>query len=1017
MKKRFQKLAAGLALLAAAGIAAAYIGLPHFLKPRIEKRLEQFLGAQVAIESLSVGIFTGARMERLSIRPPGGEKRSKAPVSLSDVGVDHCLTDLISGKYRVTRVHIRSFSALVDQKVLDWALGLRIHPKPPLQFPRIELAEGRLRFDLPVLAREVPISDLRFSAWQSDAKRVSAMLGFASNGNTVQLQCGIVPGNGFIESDVHIAGFDLSALPEIDTDVFPFDPAKLDLEGSLTGSFSAHLPSRLNEQTGFSGQVSLNGLAGKYAGLPFCFENGTANVSLSNHSLTFRNGAVNVAGGSIEVPAAGMTFGKNGIDRCWLRADVRDFDMAELNRPALLKRLPESYRPEIKSGTMSAGLRARWSSKTGLEYGGDVMVHDIAGALAGELPAFRGLNAELSFDSSGEVQIRQAWARLFGGRAEAAGSFVLAGKKVRRPHLEFQFTDIRQKAGLVDLLPKSVRKAIALTGVSGARAGGRIWLNADDIEVDVTVGARSASLPDLPFTLTDMVTDIKWASGTSQVAFTGFSASMKGSPVEGGGVLKFKNDFVADFRLMGRYLPLNNALFKWLRIDMNQWQVGGSYDIELRASNWRPRETLSASLAGLRAQVDLRDAYAARPDFGTVARNCYGHATLDAEGFQLTNFRGDLFGVGLQGSGAVPIKGSDLKPRVQFESETVSLGPALYDRLPLDTGSLRALELAGQCKLQAELQGFAGDKNPLSGSVSAVVYQLELAPRETPISANGFIRVNIDGKNWQDLRMDGSVNFNEFAVGALDGDRLTGDFVYRRPHLIFEELAIGAYGGKIASEDTVINLVEKTWHSSYEIAHVDFESLMSAFGVKGKEAPSGVLRSDMTIGAQGLNRETLWGGGTVKVDRGRLYSFPILVSVLSVLDLQLPSQSPVTDAYAVLGLGQGKLQVKDLIFSGGSLPVHMEGEVDLDAGVPFKQQHINFLVTVAKSEGWLDQLPVINWIKHYTVDLLRRLVFQSRVKGTFADYEIQTLSSPVTTPIKKMLVLLKKITPSPPGQD
>ncbi|MGM0453442.1 MAG: hypothetical protein ACQERN_09790 [Thermodesulfobacteriota bacterium] len=1018
MTKTSKKLiAAGLVLLLVAGALIAHAWLPRFLKPRIEKQLGEFLDAQVTIEALSAGIITGARLDRVSLRPPGTDGKSRAPLRLKDLSIDHSLTALLSGKYRITRVHIASLSARIDPKILDWASGLRIHPEPPLQFPRIELEKGRIDFDLPQLARCLPVRNLRFSAWQADAKKIAGMLDFSSGDNTVRTQFGIVPGNGLIESDIDITGFDLSALPAIDTKTVQFDPARLNIRGGLSGRISVYLPSPLNDRPRLTGQVSLNGLSGGYAGFPFHLKNGTAQFHLSDHSVTFRDGAVSMAGGSIELPAAGFVFSRKGIDRFWARADVRNFDISALNRHAVLQFFPEAYRPDVKSGTLAAGFHARWTSETGFTYDGDVRVRDISGTLPGNLPAVRGLNAEASFSSPGRVLIRRAGARLLGGQVEATGSFELSGKEIKQPHLEFQFSDILQKKMLVDLLPQGVRKAIALTDIEGAVAKGKLLFHPDQIEVDVTVNARSASLPDLPFRLDDPAVHVEWASGSRQVVFDDFSARMKGGPVEGEGVLKYRDELVADYRIMGRYLPLDNSLLQWLQVDMQQWRAGGTYDIELRANNWRPRQTVTDSLAGLRAQIDLRDVSVGRSDLGAVARNWYGHATLDADGFQLTNFRGELFGVGIQGSGAVPVKGPAIRPRLQLETENITVGPDLFDRLPFDTIGLYALQMAGQCKLQAEVQGLLGGKDPLSGSVSAIVHHLEMSPKDTPISASGSARVDFSGKDLKNLHMEGAVNLNDFALGDIDGDRLSAEFVYNRPQLIFKELTMGAYGGKLTSEDTVINLAEKTWHSRYEIAHVDFESVMGAFGVEGRETPSGVLRSEMSIGGRGLNPETLWGGGTVKVDRGRLYSFPVLVSVLSVLDLQLPSQSPVTDAYAVFGLGEGKLQIKDLVFTGGSVPIHMGGHVNLEEGVPFKQQEIEFLVTVAKSRGWLDKVPVINWMKHYSVDLLRRLVFQSRVSGSFADHKVKTLSSPVTTPIQKMWSLIEKITPSPPGGD
>ncbi|HMA67215.1 MAG TPA: hypothetical protein VKO20_05300, partial [Desulfosalsimonadaceae bacterium] len=81
------------------------------------------------------------------------------------------------------------------------------------------------------------------------------------------------------------------------------------------------------------------------------------------------------------------------------------------------------------------------------------------------------------------------------------------------------------------------------------------------------------------------------------------------------------------------------------------------------------------------------------------------------------------------------------------------------------------------------------------------------------------------------------------------------------------------------------------------------------------------------------------------------------------------------------------------------------------------QAPLELIVTVAKEEGVLDQIPLINWAKRYTLDYLRRLVFQTRVAGTLGDYEVITVSNPITEPVRKMFSLLEKLAQKPtPGR-
>jgi len=297
------------------------------------------------------------------------------------------------------------------------------------------------------------------------------------------------------------------------------------------------------------------------------------------------------------------------------------------------------------------------------------------------------------------------------------------------------------------------------------------------------------------------------------------------------------------------------------------------------------------------------------------------------------------------------------------------------------------------------------------------MHHIEMMPGQTRISANGTARISASTQDWRQSEIEGAVSLDNISYGKLDGDRLSADFSYKDRQLAIPEMTIGAYAGKIRITDTKIHTGDGSWQTTANLAHLDLESLVGAYGIEGRDAPSGVMRGDIRIAGQRLDAKTLTGQGTLKISRGRLYSFPLLVSVFNVLDLKLPRQSPVTDAYGDFNIENGELTVKDLLFSGGSVPAHVEGNVQLGAEGGLKQKPISFIVTVAKQENILDQIPLINWAKRYTLDYLRNLVLQARVEGTFADHKVTTLSSPLTDPIRKMFFLLEKFTPAPPGRN
>ncbi len=211
-----------------------------------------------------------------------------------------------------------------------------------------------------------------------------------------------------------------------------------------------------------------------------------------------------------------------------------------------------------------------------------------------------------------------------------------------------------------------------------------------------------------------------------------------------------------------------------------------------------------------------------------------------------------------------------------------------------------------------------------------------------------------------------------------------------------------------------MNTDEGTWRTEFSPARMDLESIVAVFGITGRTAPAGSLRGQIALNGKGLDPQALSGKGDIKITRGMLYDFPIMASVFNVLNLEMPRRSPITDAYGTFDLKDGALTINDLLLTGGTVPMHMEGTLGLKREKAFQNQDLELLVTAAKTDGFLDRIPVVDWIKHYTLDLFRRLAMQVRVEGTVGDYKVKRLASPVTTPVERMWSLLEKLTPSPP---
>ncbi|MDZ7831540.1 MAG: AsmA-like C-terminal region-containing protein [Desulfobacterales bacterium] len=1018
-KKTWALIAVVIILLIVVSGVGLYFGLtaPGFLTPRIEKAMGERLNADVRMRGVDFSLLSGVHIEELALSPAEirGKPGAEAPLALTDIRIRHSWLSLLRGKYRPTRVIVEKLNARMAPEYVDWLSGIE-PPDPSRPKPEIDIKNGRLKLQWPVFTRPVQINNLNFSVWpEAGGKKVTGTSRFEFGKNRVRMGFEVMPESGEINTRFTLHGFDLSALPAVESEKAVFEPEKLEMAGILSGTLAIHLASE-GRRPDLNGEITVSGLSARYPGVPFEFENGFAKLSVTDNTVAIRDGAINCAQGGVEIPAAGLRFENQSLTCAWLRASVSGIDVPVIADERLLAFLPEHYRPQLDGGKATGGVYLRWQPGDDLSYSGDFMLTGVSGSMPAYETDFSELDANVSLSAPGRIVIRQARARVLGGRAEAAGSCQFIGGKIKNPALELRLADVTETSHVVSRLPAGVRNVIDKAGFKGSEIDGLIALQPGHTKVDLSIAARQAELPDLPIQLTDPHLDVRWTSEARRVVFDNVRAKFNGSPLAGSGTLVFgrKSPYL-NFSILGRYLPVNNQVLEWAGLELKNWRAGGRFDIEMRAKQWWPSGTGAAEfLDNMRVQVDMRDGVLHHPEAGKLAENISGHLMLDREGVHFSSLIGDVYGIGLRGSGRVPFSEDSENAYFRMESENISLDEKLYDRLPFDIG-LKELGLAGQCEVKGELQGIGLKDKPFSGNMTMLMHHVEMQPKATRINASGTARVTVSAPNWQEFEISGVMELDGLSYGNLDAERVSADFAYKDRMLDIPELVVGAYGGKLNFKETRIDTTAGSWQTQAHMAHLDLESLVGAFGVEGRKAPSGVMRGDIEMSGRGLNPGTFSGEGTIKIGRGRLYSFPVLVSVFNVLDLKLPRQSPVTDAYGDFRIDEGRLAIRDLLFSGGSVPAHMEGEISLDSAGSLKQMPIDLIVTVAKQEGILDQIPLLNWAKHYTVDYLRRLVLQARVKGTFGDYKVDTLSSPLTSPIRKMFSLLERFTPAPPG--
>lgn len=957
-------------------VHAVTLLLSPMLAGHIEKTLGRSLDAEVEIEGLAIRFFTGTTIDSFSIDPRlprVSDDNQQRAILMSGITLDLSLASLISGRYMPESITITSADLRMDAPSIKWLMSKDFKAAPTGRIPALEIFEGSVYLEHPLVGKPIHVKNIKASGPGGGVIDITGSTCFEDCENTADLSMHVARSGIGLELDVK--NFDISSFPVIPANQDAFDPSRLNSGETLTGRISAA-------------------------------------YSFEGRTLTFQNGLFNTADGILEVPSAGLGFDSEGVERAWLRADAKHINFALVRNFADRFRVYKDINAHIKKGRFNIAAVARWDKNSGLDYEADVSLRDGSAYFTAIKTTAEDIEAEFEVSSPGTVKIRNSSGWVSNGKVELTGFLGFEGRELKNHRLEFSLSEIRADEDMHILLPANIRTVVKDMQVGDAETNGRIVLASGYAGLDIEVRAGEAKMPGLPFTVTSPAARIKWNSGTGKVSFNECRGYINGGSLRGNITLKYDGPLNADFTFHGRGLPINSQLLKWLELDNGPWSIQGAYDVELTASNWSPEKKSPAeALKNMHVQADLRNVSIYHKQHGRIADSWYGHLAMDEKGARLTDFRGDIFGSGFQLRGTVPA-GSTPDAEFRLESEIIALEKNLYTRLPFGK-HLEKYNITGQCEITAEIESLTKDWIPEAGSVSAVIHNLDIG-NGLNASAAGTSRFSFSAGKAENIRVEGSLDLNRVNLEKLEANRLSGKFFYDGEKLEIADMKMNAYGGSIRLSDFVFNRKDRTWRAGITPVRIDLESIFTTFGITGRSAPSGSMRGQADMEGQGFDPEAMTGKGEVLVARGILYDFPILASVFNVLDLQMPRRSPITDAYGTFNVKNGRLRIKDLLLTGGTVPMHMEGKLGMKKDVDFNDQKLELLITAAKTDGLLDRIPVVDWIKHYTLDLFRRLAMQVRIEGTVGDYEIKRLSSPVTTPVERMWSLMEKLAPSPP---
>ncbi len=1012
-------------IVAGVGIAAlviAYVIFTSggFLEPRIERILTDRLDAETRIQGMDFGLFAGTSIDHISLSvPPRGEKGKSSRLVFEDCLVEHDLSALLTGSYVMDRVRVSRMDADVRPGFREWIERLQDKPRDGEggAVPDVEIRQGGVRFTDPSLPRPVRVDNLSLLLGSTRPARLSGVVSFRLGGNRIRLNITAAPSQGYGDVNVTMHGFDLQAIPQVPRGTDLFDPSKLFMDGALTGELS--VPLGTDSVPPFSGHFSLADSSVAYSGWPLELTNLSAQIRLTQNGISLSDIKTNLGRGRVTITTARARLDGGELESVSLRGTARDLNLENLTHGSLpWSTFARGDWGRMYSGSADADFNLQWAPDSKLSYEARVRLRD--GSLRVERLDRRldDVNVEATVDSSGLVSIDSARVPVAGGEVEASGSLRLLNGEVRDPRLSLRLSEVVPTPEVMGSFEPSMSEILQRVKLTHPRVSGDVTVSPNDVSCDLDISARAVKPEDVPYRLTDFSTDMRWSSSGSVIRFRNISARRNGGQVEGDVSANLSGRPTLEATLFGRAVPIDDQLLGLfpgaVRDRMRRWQPAGKFDFEVRCQNWQAPESFSTeALREVGVNVYLRDISLSHPGSPSLVHDLYGHISLRDGIVNLTDVNGQMLGASARLNGSVPLPGVEGSSNLRMETETVNVDPDWLKTLPGRMGqSMADMNAQGQLAVRADVSQLPTGEQPLKATGSAVIHSFEISPKNMRLRIGGTSRVEAKWQPGESPELSGTVRLREAETARISANRVSARFEYREQTLTIPAFETDAYGGKITAKETRFNTVTGMWETRVEYAHMDLESLMGAFDIRGEEAPGGVLRGRLEVSGTRMNPETFNGAGQVRIDRGRLYSFPVLLSVFSVLDLGLPSQSPVSDALGNYKVDDGVLTIQDLVFSGGgAMPVHVTGTVSLEEGEKFKNRKINMLVTVTKRRGVLDAIPIIGFIKHYTIDLLRRFIMQARVRGTFADYEVSTIADPVTRPIQAIWSLVPRLNP------
>jgi len=1019
---------AGACIGVAVWLSVRFLTSPAFVTPRLEGVLSRLLDTRCRLEGVQVRVLGESRVGALKVYHSGREGAGAGPfIRLEGVRVVHNPLALLKGEFQVERVRVRSLDLNVTPEELRWLSALQErHPpgKEPGRLPAIQIEGGRVQVDVPQWCEAFTAEHVRCGLSQDEAGRVRGTIGFEINGNPFRVDIEKAGAGAETSLRVGMPGVWLERLP------LPYVKGAssflegLALSGQVRGELRVHLGGAAGEKPFFEGEVALSGVSVSRSGWPVAMEDVAGECHFADGRVWLDEVTGCVAGARFRIESAQVGLRGEGGVGIAARGQVRELDVSQL----VEAELP----PAIAELLNESGLRAGMADiafdvvkEPGCEPAFEVAVSLEDGSLRpGIVPVpLEGVRFRGRYHSEGRLEITHARALVDGGLVEVKGRVRLPAGGQAVPELDIVFTAVPVRDELVQHLPAQVRQISRTVGLEGGELDGKLSLKPLGQFFEARFSARGMSSPLLPYSLEDLSGEVRWSSVSGKAQVRDFKARHGKGLVRGSGTINLGERPTLDLLLEGRELPIDEELQRLLPADVRrlwqQWEPAGDFDISVRVRGRELTGDTAAGppLAGIDACVHLRGVSVTHKGTAVEIRQLTGDVSAHENTVTITGLSGEVGGVQFEANGFISTAEEQSGILLLARTARTRLTPELVKQWPQTIAQqVLRLHMEGEFEAQLQFRQLAHNQQEPAADLSLTLHDLGMQVGEVPVRTTGTVRVSSDNPLSGGLPLRCAVRLQRLRAGSLYSNDLMATLDIAKDSFHAARLDVSAFGGTLDVEDATCKLPQVDWQLKGRISHLDLESMMAALGIEGRETPAGMLRGKIELAGRRDSLSALKGQGELKIDRGRLYNLPIILSVLNLFDLKLPSESPIGEAYAAFYVENGTFYLDDALLAGGTVPVHIRGTIGLKDGVPLQEQAIDLLFSVVAKKGLLNKIPLVNIVKRLTVDQLRKYVFQARAVGTFSDYELKSIPKLLTAPISGLWHLLGTLYPGGDGE-